>query len=585
MAKDNDINVHIKANADQAQRALQDFERDLQGLAKDMQNVAPASDQAQRSIEEFEHDLAGLSDELQKASQRQQAAAAEMDGFRFSADKAGDEVGDLNRLIDQLGREQDDLANKSGQAGVDLESTGRKGKSAFDGAAASLAAYAARSVSVVAAIAAITRALNEQSRAMEENSRIAQENQRSILTLQFMGEFFKERPNLQEEVAALAEYGRRPVAEVADAWLSLRSKNPSMSNEQIDAILKETLETGRTDPSAPLNTLADMFALYMKKTGETDANRVQNVLQQTMIEAGSTTEDVANLMPRFLPIGRAAGLSGPESAGLWAFATTQEASGEIATTGLRSMFLGLEGRETPDAARILKRLGVRQDQTFFEKIEQLKKARAAGKFDLPTAQLIAGRTGAPMLLSTIENNDLLMQSIANVQAADRGDIDITATMIRDLFESDPMAKDEEDSRLLDIRNKNLKVSDSSALRNSNALKEREAMWREMGVPTWIAKSNLFFARLLMGAGVSPEMVFSSPIEHWMLEQHGLPSGVGDYSETLGGVPQSAPESPSPIQLDFNRRQPGDYIQVNNSNIIYNEPNQPSIERTPTKEVQ
>lgn len=326
----------------------------------------------------------------------------------------------------------------------------------------------------------ITKAIQMQTQAMEENAAAAAKQQNSLLRLQFLGEFYKEKPELRKEVAALAEYGRRPFEEVAGAYYNLRSKSGNLSQAQQSSIMKEALEMGRTDPAMQLDTLVDMFSLYAKLTGEKDANRIQNVLQKTVEQAGGTGADVANYMPQFLPIGLAGGLSGSQAAGLWSYVTTQTASPSIATTGLRATFMGLQGKGTPDAAKLLKRFGVKDTMDFAGKIDTLAAAYSSGKLTLGDAEKIAGREGSSILLSLLQNPQAMRQTMSNVVGADRGDIDLTGGMIQGLMGTDEIAKLEEDIRLLDVAISNQRARDPDALKLKKLRLESELIARKSG---------------------------------------------------------------------------------------------------------
>ncbi|MEA3366668.1 MAG: hypothetical protein U9R68_00990 [Planctomycetota bacterium] len=434
------------------------------------------------------------------------------------------QTGETNRKLRETARQTDRL-------GRGVEDAGRKAKKSgglFAGLGRKLMGLAAG----VVGIQQITRAIQAQTRALEENAEAAAKQQNALLRLQFLGDFFQEKPELRKEVGALAEFGRRPFEEVAGAWYNLRSKNAALSSEGRMGILREALEMGRTDPEMPLDQLVDMFSLYAKQSGETDANRIQNVLQQTITEAGGSGADVAAYMPRFLPIGISGGLSPSQAAGLWAYGTTQESEASVATTGLRAIMMGLQGKGTPQGAKLLQQYGVTQNMGFFEKL----KALSAADIDLATAETLFQREGAAMGLAMLRDPDALMRTIGSVTGADTGAVDLTRAKIEGLMGTDEVAKMEEDLRLLDVNLQNVRASDTEAMRNMQALKEREIMWRKAGVPEYLIKTNLAGAKMMMGFGLSPEVAFSSPLEHWMLEQEGLPTDVGGYTESIQSAP-------------------------------------------------
>lgn len=374
---------------------------------------------------------------------------------------------EAKRKIDGVASSTKKIGNEAGQSGSKL------GKMTT-----SILKWTASLVGIAAVIRGITAAIRINKEAMIEHGDVAEQQQKRLLRLQHLGGFFKENPELRKEVAAYAELGGRPFEEVADAWYNLRSKSGALGSSQQRRILTEALELGRTDPFMPLDVLVDMFSLYAKKTGQVDANRIQNVLQQTITEAGGGGADVAAYMPRFLPIGMAGGLSGPEAAGLWSYATTQTADPATATTGLKALFLGLQGKGTPESQKILSGLGIGKDTGFFEKMQRVSGAFSSGRFTLGQAEQLAGREGADVLLSLLSNPQAMAQAVGRVASADRGDIDIVQANIEQLIGSDERARLEEKIRTGRIAIQNSKGDDLNALRWRNYLIETERRMRE-----------------------------------------------------------------------------------------------------------
>ncbi len=426
------------------------------------------------------------------------------------ADTAKRDIDKTAQATEGLGKKTEQ-AGKKGAEGTDkLTRSTEKSKGAFGSFIAKLGAWVVSLASVAAAIRIVTGVINANKQALNEHADVAVAQQQKLLRLQYLGDLFKERPELRKEVGALSEFGRRPFEEVADAWYNLRSKGGALSQQQRDSIMREALEMGRTDPDLPLDTLIDMFSLYAKKTGEQDANRIQNVLQQTVTEAGGSGADVARYMPQFLPIGIGGELTGAQAAGLWAYATTL-GDAAVATTGLRAVFMGLEGKGSPEGKKILKKLGVRKDMDFFEKIARLGEASGEGRFDLAMAEQVAGREGSALLLDLIKDPAELNRVIGNVVGVDRGDIDLTATKIEELMGTDEVARLEEDIRGIDIQIANAKGADVHALRWRKKMREREMSMRRAGRSAYSIGIDRAVSEFFGGSGRDPERVPSKVI--------------------------------------------------------------------------
>jgi len=297
---------------------------------------------------------------------------------------------------------------------------------------------------------------------------------------------------------------------------------------------------GRTDPAQPLGNLINMFTLYAKLTGSTDMNRVQNVLQKTIEQAGGTGADVANYMPQFLPIGLAGGMSGAEAAGLWAYATTQTASPAEATTGLRATFMGLQGKGTPEAARLLKQFGVSGDMPFGQKIQVLSEAYRTGGLDLAAAERIVGREGASIFLSMLQNPAAMTGTIGSITGADRGDVDLTGGMIQGLLGSDPVARSEENIRLLRVSIANQRARDLNALKIQEIRLRQEYIARQRGV----TEAGISVADEILNkagaVGVSPDTMESLVGYDAVREQQFRDAGIlpKEYNSRLSvtGIP-------------------------------------------------
>lgn len=441
------------------------------------------------------------------------------------AEQATDKIDRLTGAIEKMTQKIDGQAGKA-----------RSNATAMEGLTGRLGSLLAQYVSVTAAIGLATKAIQEQTQAMRENAAIAERQQNSLLRLQFLGDLFAEHPELRKEVGAMAEFGRRPFEQVAGAWYNLRSKSAGMSDAQQMGILREALEMGRTDPSLPLDTLVDMFSLYAKQSGVADANRIQNVLQQTITDAGGSGADVARYMPQFLSVGMSGGLSAAQSAGLWAYATTQTADASIATTGLRATFMGLQGKGSPEGQKRLAAMGVTPEMDFFEKMNILSGAGLS----LADAEQIAGREGAPLFLSLLKNQAAMMRTLGTVTGADRGDIDLTRTKIDQLFGSDAVAKWEEDQRLMNIRLANLRAGDAKSMRLQQIKREHELRLRGEGASEYRIGFELGTIESLAGAGLSPEhalTVGSSLInEDWKMNLFGAAGPLYRISQEWNNAP-------------------------------------------------
>lgn len=454
------------------------------------------------------------------------------------ADEAKDKIDCLTESIDKMTNALESQGTRGTQSTDKLTAAKTKQDTVLGGLISKVGLWAAGMLGAQKAVQSFTSAIDQQNQAIEENVRLIERQQNASLRLQFLGDLFADRPELRKELASLSEFGRRPVEQVADAWYNLRSKSGGLSDTAQMGILREALEMGRTDPSLPLDTLVDMFSLYAKQSGITDANRIQNVLQQTITDAGGSGADVAAYMPQFLPVGMAGGLSPAQTAGLWAYVTTQQDSASRATTGLRATFMGLQGKGTPESQKLLQGLGVTPQMDFLQKIGLLSQANLS----LADAEQIAGREGAPIFLSMLKDPAAMMRTISHVTAVDRGDIDLSKTKIGQLFGADEVAKNEEDLRLLRNAIDNLRATDEKALAFKRRKLIMEYMQRKQGSSEWSIGLASTVSSIAYSLGLDITEGLDSPyylreMEKWGQVPQGLSSGSTvinnyDYSSNL-----------------------------------------------------
>jgi len=432
-----------------------------------------------------------------------------------------------------------DSANQGGRTGAEgidkMSDAAAKGPSRFARLSSSIKSWVFGLVGISAVIAGITRAIQAQKQAMEEHARIAAEQQKKLLALMGMGTFFEEHPQARKRIAQMAEFGRRPFEEVAEAWYNLESKGAGLTKQQKEGILHEALELGRMEPEADLKSIIDVFSLYAKETRQQDINQIQNVLRQTLSQAGAELSQIGQYLPRFLSLGIAGGLSGAETAGLWAYATTRAPSPEMATVGIRNIFSALRGEGTPEAQKILEQVGVTKEQTIFEQLSKLSEAQKAGRFGVPEAEKIAGKENIAVLLSMLTEPKAMMETVRSVTGVARPDIDIVKSKLDQIMSKDEIARIEEEGRRLDVIIANIKGEDIEALKKVVVLKEYELRLREADVAEYRIQLALAFERILEGFGVEIPASWrtTGPI--------GGPSVEFPKKESLGIVPEEKGE--------------------------------------------
>lgn len=387
-----------------------------------------------------------------------------------------------------------DSAHRGGKKGADgvdeLGQSAKKTESNFSKLKSSITSWLAGLVGIAAIIKGVNAAIRAQSEAMKEHADIVSQQQKKLLSLQAMGDFFTEHPEARKEVATYAEFGRRPFDEVAAAWYGLESKGAGLTKEQKAGIMREALELGRMEPEANLTSIIDIFSIYAKETRQQNINQIQNIIRQTLSSAGAELGQMGQYLPRFLPLGIAGGLTGAETAGLWAFATTRAPTPEAATVGVRNIFAALRGKGTPDSQKLLQQLGISTDMSIFEQLTALSAAQQSGRFGVPEAEIIAGKENIAILLSMLTEPQAMMNVVRSVTGVARPDIDIVRDKLNQIMSQDKVALLEEEKRRLDVAIQNIKGSDVRALEWDVFLKEYEQYLRKQGWADWEVKGQL-----------------------------------------------------------------------------------------------
>jgi len=247
--------------------------------------------------------------------------------------------------------------------------------------------------------------------------------------------------------------------------------------------------------------------------------------------AGADLSEMGQYLPQFLPLGIAGGLTGAQTAGLWAYATTRTGSPEKATVGIRNIFMALRGKGTPESQELLQRLGIGPEMNIFEQLSALSAAQKKGGVGLTEAETIAGKENAALLMSMLTKPAAMMESVSDVTKADRPDIDIVKDKLNKIMGQDEIARLEEEGRQLGIEIQNIKGRDVKALKMNIFLKQYEKQMREAGVPEGLIGYQLRKYELAFAFGAEPK-------RHPFLEPH-----INFTSET----PEYLPEEKMPTE--------------------------------------
>jgi len=391
--------------------------------------------------------------------------------------------------------------------GVDkLSGSASKARGLFSRFTSGLTGWATKLIGITAIIAGVTKAINIQKQALKEHARIAEEQQKKLLALQTMGDVFEKRPGLRKEIDVYAKLGRRPHLEVIDALYALESAGAGLTEEQKKGIMREALELGRMEPEAELKSIVGVLTVYAKETRQQNINQIQNVIRQTLSRAGAELGQMGQYLPQFLSLGISGGLTGAETAGLWAFATTRSPSPEKATAGIRNIFMALRGKGTPEGQEILQRLGITPEMNIFEQLTALSAQQRAGRFGIPEAETIAMKENAALLMSMLTEPKAMMETVRQITGVARPDIDITRDKLNLIMGTDEFARLEEKIRQDRTAIEGIKGRDIKSLRWKAFITQEERKMREAGKPDYLIHHELRMLWLMRSASGAPAEV-------------------------------------------------------------------------------
>ncbi|MEM9415002.1 MAG: hypothetical protein AAGA29_05920 [Planctomycetota bacterium] len=353
----------------------------------------------------------------------------------------------IERLARSLGREQQaqrrasDAVRESVNAQQQSTSAmqeGAQGAGQLSGGFDGIRNAALGLVAGLVGVNGLRRALAIIRQEMGENTEAAHEFARAFLDLQFLNDSFNDQE--KEFIGSAAVAGGRDLLETTRAFTSLKSFFPGQSDQELQDLFLEVVETGRTT-SAPLEPLARAFAGLYAQTG--DAQVAQNILRATIQQAGSSDPDViAAVLGKFLGPGQGFGdLNTAQSAGLVAGATGLDTRNpEEQVTGLRTILLRLLGDSADRNQGILDSAGI-DNSDFLTALRTLGEAIEQGRISRAELETLVGAEAivTATALANPENRAALFNKLDAVVAAGDSDEDLTAQAIREQFGNDRAA--------------------------------------------------------------------------------------------------------------------------------------------------
>lgn len=161
-----------------------------------------------------------------------------------------------------------------------------------------------------------------------------------------------ELAKVSDQVLDIGSNNTTPLMEVPDAFNKIVSAGLDVKTAltALDPVLKAS-QAGFTD----VGTVAAATVNSMNSTGITDATRVLDVLFATMNKGNAEFADIANYLPKIIPMADKAGQSFEDLAGAFAYFTAQGFKTEQTATLLENMFKSISDPRITDG---FKKVGV-----------------------------------------------------------------------------------------------------------------------------------------------------------------------------------------------------------------------------------
>ena len=163
---------------------------------------------------------------------------------------------------------------------------------------------------------------------------------------------------LSTEIMDIAKNNTVPLQTVPEAFNRIISAG--LDTNTALAALEPTLQAAKSG-FTDVETTAKAAVSTMTSSGIMDANRVYDILFATLNRGNAEFKDIAQYLPKIIPLAKEAGFSLEQVAGSFAFLTAQGQSSEAASTGLKNLFKSLSDNDIINGSKTklgLKGLGI-----------------------------------------------------------------------------------------------------------------------------------------------------------------------------------------------------------------------------------
>jgi len=257
-------------------------------------------------------------------------------------------------------RDLKEIAEGERQVGQAARESGRKAKTAKDDATSATSKLVGAVKGLVASyvgLAGAMKALAVMKQAHEQAAEAAMRHADAMRALLALSSLQGERAETIQSVRKMAVAAGRPIGQVGDAYYTLLGGTAGMDRGRQQGLMQQALLMGRTDPTASLESLVNLFSTLGTQAPGLTPGQLGNLASKTIEQAKSTGGEMAAYLPDVLTAARAGGVGPDVAAAMFSFTTRAGGGVAKAGTAAKSALMGLlaPGRET---AKVLRRAGM-----------------------------------------------------------------------------------------------------------------------------------------------------------------------------------------------------------------------------------
>jgi HAMP domain-containing protein len=445
-----------------------------------------------------------VGDAGQAAGQKLTGMGTGVEGARNRLERMEREITDLlwtqqrwGQLTDQQRQRLELLSRTSERLRGRLDGVKRE-TGAVSGATDMLKASVMSMVGSYAGIEGVRRLmslLREETEKTRQTTDDVVESLRAVLALSALK---GERAEVQEAIGQMAVEAGRPIEEVATGYYTLLGGTAGMDREKQQALMGEVLLAAKTDPSAQIDSLVNLFTTIASQQPQLTPNQIGNLVSRTIEQAKSTPEEMAQYLPDVLSAAQAGDV--PIEQALAAFSFSTRKGGGVAKSGqaVKSTLLGLLS-PSPETAGALDQYGFPSDGDLTARMAWLADRGSSLPPDLQAA--MGGRRGIQFVASISKARGEFSREQGIISSAIGADGSLVRDKLREMYGEIPSQRYLDQLRQVQTIAQREYVSDESLVDEAviqmlDALSKRRGdspvgrKWREFNARfnTWFGKS-------------------------------------------------------------------------------------------------